>query len=162
MILESGYDKLNIRDIAKKCGIATGTFYNYFRSKQEIISSLFDSDWKALQQYIRSERNRDKLPVDQLEDLFVGLKKMITDVHSIWAAGFPDEFEAGTLDKVMAIKADLRKEFSLYIRDIIKGHVEEEQEDFIAGFITRVLFSYAYQHDSGFEQLRLVLSKIIE
>jgi AcrR family transcriptional regulator len=162
MILEQGYDKLNIRDIAKRCGIATGTFYNYFRSKQEIISSLLDSDWKTTIGYIRTKRDPGKTPVDQLEVMFKGLKKMVGDVHSIWAAGFPDDLEAGTLDKLSAIKTDLRKELSLYIREIITGHVVSEQEEFTADFIARVLFSYSYQADSGFEPLRLIFNKIIK
>ena len=37
---EKGYDNSTIRDIVRKTGLATGTFYNYFSSKQDIFAAL--------------------------------------------------------------------------------------------------------------------------
>lgn len=46
-----GIDKINIRTIAQKCGVATGTVYNYFCNKDEILLALTESYWhNALQQ----------------------------------------------------------------------------------------------------------------
>ncbi len=161
MILEKGYENLNIRDIAKRCGIATGTFYNYFRSKQEIVSSLLDADWKAFRLSILRQTNTDQPPMGQLELMYVNLKEMIADIHSIWAAGFPEDLESGTMSKLQRIKKDLRAEFSQHITEVIRGHVEAEQEAFIADFIARVFFSYAYEAQTGFDALRPVLEKIL-
>jgi AcrR family transcriptional regulator len=46
MIAESGYADLNIRNIAVKCGIGTGTFYNYFSSKQEVVAAIVMHEWE--------------------------------------------------------------------------------------------------------------------
>lgn len=40
-----GYDKISIRSLAKCAGIATGTVYNYFGSKDEILLALTDEYW---------------------------------------------------------------------------------------------------------------------
>ena len=36
---ERGYENSTIRDIVRRTGLAAGTFYNYFSSKQEILST---------------------------------------------------------------------------------------------------------------------------
>jgi AcrR family transcriptional regulator len=45
-LFEKNYTQLNIRDIAKSCGIGIGTFYNYFPNKEEFISEIFRDDWR--------------------------------------------------------------------------------------------------------------------
>ncbi|MBC7184721.1 MAG: TetR/AcrR family transcriptional regulator [Marinobacter sp.] len=37
---ERGYDNSTIRDIVRRSGLAAGTFYNYFASKQDIFAAL--------------------------------------------------------------------------------------------------------------------------
>jgi AcrR family transcriptional regulator len=161
MILQDGYEKLNIRDIARNCGIATGTFYNYFRSKQEIISSLLASDWEKMYRFVQRHMKTDKPVLDQLEDVFNDLKHMMHNVHEIWAGGFPDDLESGTMNKLQEIKADLRKQFTDCIRLIIEGHTPKEKEAFASDLIARVFFSYAYEDEAGFESLRDVLEKLL-
>jgi len=162
MILENGYDKLNMRDIAKRCGIATGTFYNYFRSKQAIVASLLDADWKVFRQSLQVKTDETQPPVRQLETLFVNLKKLTNDVHSIWAAGFPDDLESETLSKLQHVKKDLREEFSQNVIGVIRGHVAEEREEFMAGFITKMFFCYVYDGKTEFEALRPILEKLLD
>ena len=41
-----GIDAVNIRSIAKRAGIASGTVYNYFLSKDEILLALTEEYWK--------------------------------------------------------------------------------------------------------------------
>jgi len=162
MILEKGYGQLNIRDIAKKCGIATGTFYNYFCSKQAAIAALMEEDWKAFRQYIAEHSHEDKPPVERLEILFGDLKQMLQSVHRIWRAGFPDDFESGTLNRLYSIKQQLHKDFAQHIRSLIAGHIDPEQEVYAADIITRLFFSFAYEQSASFEQLRYFLTRILD
>ena len=39
---ELGYDTATVRDIIRRTGLAAGTFYNYFRSKEEVFAALAD------------------------------------------------------------------------------------------------------------------------
>jgi len=36
----NGYEKCTIMDIIKEVGIAKGTFYHYFKSKQEVLDAV--------------------------------------------------------------------------------------------------------------------------
>ena len=40
-----GIDAVNIRTIAQRAGIATGTMYNYFSNKDEILLALTEEYW---------------------------------------------------------------------------------------------------------------------
>jgi AcrR family transcriptional regulator len=163
MVIENGYNKVSIRDIAKECGIATGTFYNYFRSKQEILSALLAGDWDRMQRYITSLTADSSLPpIRQLEEIFHSLKDMMRAVHQLWALGFPDDFMSESMNKMALIKRQLRTDMSKTIARIIHSHVEEEKESFLADFIARMFFSYAYEESSRFNDLRFVLEKFTQ
>ena len=38
---DSGFEAVTVRDIIRRTGLASGTFYNYFRSKEEVAAALF-------------------------------------------------------------------------------------------------------------------------
>lgn len=39
---EKGYDKCSVNDILNRIGIAKGTFYHYFKSKEELLDALIE------------------------------------------------------------------------------------------------------------------------
>lgn len=46
MMLENQNDNFSLRMIAKECGIAVGTIYNYFENKEMLIAKIHLEDWK--------------------------------------------------------------------------------------------------------------------
>ena len=44
-IEEVGYGSLNIRTVAKNCGVGVGTVYNYYCSKDELVAAFLLEDW---------------------------------------------------------------------------------------------------------------------
>jgi len=46
VLLESGYDALTMRAVASGCGIAVGTVYNYFASKELLCARVMLRDWQ--------------------------------------------------------------------------------------------------------------------
>lgn len=40
---EMGYEAANVRDIIRRTQLASGTFYNYFKSKEEVFDALHDN-----------------------------------------------------------------------------------------------------------------------
>lgn len=43
-----GYSELTMRSIAKECGIAVGTLYNYFSSKEYLVGCVVLEDWTKI------------------------------------------------------------------------------------------------------------------
>ena len=46
-IAERGYKNTTIRSVAAECGIAVGTVYNYFPSKEMLVAAFMYEDWQA-------------------------------------------------------------------------------------------------------------------
>jgi len=55
VLSEEGYAAFSMRNIATQCGIAPGTIYNYFHSKDDMISALVEEDWKVMLVDIRQK-----------------------------------------------------------------------------------------------------------
>ncbi|MDC7289429.1 TetR/AcrR family transcriptional regulator [Blautia schinkii] len=71
-----GIEAVNIRSIAKKAGIASGTVYNYFSNKDEILLALTEEYWKQTLQEMKTEITADSF-CGQLQQIFYYLKERI-------------------------------------------------------------------------------------
>lgn len=48
MLIEYGYNQLNIRTLVKNCNISIGTFYNNFNSKGDLVINILNNDWNEI------------------------------------------------------------------------------------------------------------------
>ena len=71
-----GIGAVNIRSIARKAGVATGTVYNYFSSKDEILLALTEEYWAGTLLEMRGAITARSF-CGQLEEIFDFLKKRI-------------------------------------------------------------------------------------
>lgn len=45
LIQQQGWSAVNIRSVAKACGVSVGSIYNYFASKDELVSATVERIW---------------------------------------------------------------------------------------------------------------------
>lgn len=90
IVFEEGADKLNIRYLAKKCGIATGSVYNYFSSKSELIFAVVEEFWKTVFHQDVCKMQGDISFVEFFETVYLRLCANLQDFRSI----FMSQFEA--------------------------------------------------------------------
>jgi AcrR family transcriptional regulator len=57
---ELGYGATTVRDIVRATPLASGTFYNYFKSKEEIFQAIQDESALRIRPKLREERARAK------------------------------------------------------------------------------------------------------
>jgi AcrR family transcriptional regulator len=57
---ERGYSATNVRDIIRATPLASGTFYNYFRSKEEVFQALCDEAERIVEPAMRDARKKAK------------------------------------------------------------------------------------------------------
>jgi AcrR family transcriptional regulator len=55
---EIGYDAASVRDIIGRTGLASGTFYNYYRSKEEIAQAIASDAATRLRPILRTHREQ--------------------------------------------------------------------------------------------------------
>jgi AcrR family transcriptional regulator len=61
-----GFHACRVSDIADEAGVAYGLVYHYFRSKEEVLDTLFTERWDLLLDVIRDTDAQDLAPRDKL------------------------------------------------------------------------------------------------
>jgi AcrR family transcriptional regulator len=56
--LDEGYEAITIRDVVRRSGLAAGTFYNYFETKEEVFRALLEERFAHLTQALSEIRRR--------------------------------------------------------------------------------------------------------
>ena len=57
---ELGYEAATVRDIIRRTGLASGTFYNYYRSKEEVFEALADDGARRFRPILREQFERER------------------------------------------------------------------------------------------------------
>ena len=65
-----GYGATSVRDIIRKTGLASGTFYNYFKSKEEVFEALMDDGMRRIRPRLRAERIRSRTFEDFIRNAY--------------------------------------------------------------------------------------------
>lgn len=135
LIIEKGYRKTSVEDITTEAGIAKGSFYTYFKSKDSLICTLMsekdDKFYKKLNEKMKFSKTLEEkiknyvehyliIPIEDVDYMLV----MITMIRSIDSVG--DEI----LNRIKEDKIRRKEE----VIKILKGHKElldiSEEADF--------------------------------
>jgi TetR/AcrR family fatty acid metabolism transcriptional regulator len=65
-----GYPETKVAEIASEAGVAEGTLYNYFASKEDLLLALFDEKWGWIINEIRKKISRLNDPNKKLKAIF--------------------------------------------------------------------------------------------
>ena len=86
---ELGYDTATVRDIIRRTGLAAGTFYNYYRSKEEVFAALADDGARRFNPILKALRAEGLGFEEFAEKAIVAYFDFIADEHTNWAARRP-------------------------------------------------------------------------
>lgn len=62
LFAEQGYDKTSLREIAERLGVTKAAVYYHFRTKEEIVGSLFDDQLTAITELVEWGRSQPSGP----------------------------------------------------------------------------------------------------
>ncbi len=170
LLAQEGYESLNMRTIAGASGIATGTVYNYFRAKDEIVFALMNEDWNraldsmdsALAEKLASGPPPSaKERAGCLEIIFSFLKDFIHTYKGVWiilAAAPPEEKSPLVRHHDKAIFMD---ELAQRVKKIWSP-ASDKDYGFALSFVCRSLATYAQEGDCDFVQLFGILGNVME
>jgi AcrR family transcriptional regulator len=66
-----GFKDTNVSDITKSVGIGTGTFYNYYSSKEELFMAIFMEENEKLKKKILKSIELEKDPLSLVKELML-------------------------------------------------------------------------------------------
>lgn len=67
----NGFKDTNVSDITKTSGIGTGTFYNYYSSKEELFMEIYLEENEKLKKKIMKSVNMDQEPGSVVKELML-------------------------------------------------------------------------------------------
>ncbi len=83
-LIEKNYKELNIRDIAKNCNIAIGTFYNYFSNKEEFVSEIFKDDWRNTLNLAERLKTSEEPLKEKIRKIYISMQDFVDKYISIF------------------------------------------------------------------------------
>lgn len=144
---EQGFDSINMRSVAKECGVAVGSLYNYYPTKGDLLTATVQSVWEEIM--IPFLTFNEALPfLDLIKVFYETIKRGSDQFPSFFtnhALGFSsEEKKRGKLEMVlffdqlskrflMALKSD-----PLYDADVFNTTFTEEH---LLSFVFRNLMA---------------------
>lgn len=166
LLAEQGYEHLGMRAIAARSGLATGTLYNYYRAKDEIVYALMLEDWEATLARMDAavdgaggEPSRTR-SAGSLLPMFQALRDFFATYHAVWSAMAATPREEKS-EVVRGYRSDhFRRQFEDRIRKVLPPGGNPEDVDFLAGFLARVLSAYALERDVDLGRLETLVLRL--
>nr|WP_281417319.1 TetR/AcrR family transcriptional regulator [Clostridium mobile] len=128
LFLKKGYKAVDMKMIAKECGIAVGTLYNYYPNKKELYISILKESWNDTFIKLDSVLESSLLPKEKANEVINILYSDIENRQGIGKELRNDNIKDLSNDKrVTEFKETLIKKIELSISKLEKK--EEFKED---------------------------------
>lgn len=167
MVADEGIQAINMRNVARQCGVAVGSVYNYFPSKNDLMIATIDAIWREIIQRI-SECHASSGFLENVENLFYSVKSggekypFFFSVHSMSVAKSGKDKGRETMNQYFtSIKADLL--FSLQADERVDMKFFSEkctQSDFVE-FVFSNLISLLIQEQESCDLLLQIIKAAI-
>jgi AcrR family transcriptional regulator len=112
---ELGYEAATVRDIIRRTGLASGTFYNYYKSKEEVFDALADDGARRFRPILRAESDK----ATDFESFLRGAVRAYFDFlegeHETWRVDRPagEIFpHARATPEIVAVFGEVREAFA--------------------------------------------------
>jgi AcrR family transcriptional regulator len=160
MLKETGYSTLSIRNIAAGCGVATGTVYNYYSSKNEIIAEILLNEWNLMLRRMDQSTKAYPNVTDKLEIMFNELNYFMINVHGFDVYHIDNDSNMD-MSKIKEKKIFLINQLSEKILSFINANNNANDEVMnICNIISTLLISYS-NNNFEFSKLHLSLSALV-
>jgi AcrR family transcriptional regulator len=173
LLASEGYDSLGMRSIASASGIATGTIYNYYAAKDEIVYAVMLEDWKIALEGMDADmgglaadpgcEDERGFRAGKLRRIFSRLRNFTGAYSEVWRrmALLPNEEKSPRVrcyDRTLFME-----ELSIRIRRAISPDEDcgiDENARFCVDLVARIFSLYAMERDFDYSRLETVLKRI--
>ena len=151
-IAERGYTATTIRSVAAECGIAVGTVYNYFDSKDMLIASFMLDDWLLSINLIRNA------PAADSREYLFAVYSTLRQFSDKYSSLFSDKEAAKAYHTAFGERhKQLRAQLADLMRPICSGSCGS---DFTCEFVAESMLTWTMA-GRDFDSIYEVIKKII-
>ncbi len=155
-LFKHGYAEMTLRSVANSCGIAVGTIYNYFPSKDALVGSIVAEDWT------RSRAEMEE-KCDCAESLQQGIRAMydgLTVFSDLYAPVWADYMQSGnSMEHFGDRHLMLRRQIEQMLSRMFTRFGQQAEKDLIP-LISELIISAAVQKDIEYHQLQKIINRI--
>lgn len=143
ILINDGYNALNIRDLAKRCNIGIGTFYNYYESKDIIVSAIIRTDWdKVINLTGKKIKESDFNFKEKLHILYNGINEFLEDYLDTFMVMMTDRSRNPSYktDKILVPYENIVKEVLIFHKNNKDISYEIEDEKLARIILNNIIF----------------------
>ncbi len=115
LFMERGYEATTVSDIVQEVGVAQGTFYYYFPSKEEILEAIIEKDMAALEDDARLITQDPQLDpaskINAMVNSIIGIsssrKEIMDYLHKESNAVMHEKMERHLIERLVPLMAEV-------------------------------------------------------
>ncbi|KAF1085701.1 putative acrEF/envCD operon repressor [Sporotomaculum syntrophicum] len=167
LFIKYGLDKTSIDDLVQACGIAKGSFYKFFSSKEELFYVIIQQQ-EEIKNRLIGEHMQEKLPPKELISSFLHMAFAMADENPL----LQQWFKEGVAERVKRkLPKHLVRDFSqdhtqdgiAFVEALIQRDVFKEQSpEVINGVLHAIMLLRLHKEEIGAELFPKVMSVIID
>ena len=153
---EQGYAAVTMRAIAKECGIAVGTFYNYYPSKDAMLAACLLHDWQTALASAGERTAAAQSAEEAVGAVFDAVRAFQEQNRSIFSDEGARSSAAGALQ---SRHAQLRAQIAALLEAPCRRFSDAPDAAFLAEFAAESILSWSGT-DISFPQLWTLLKRL--
>ena len=161
-----GFENTSISDIANKAGVAKGTLYHYFQSKEDLLQAIFGRGAQEIEEIMTIARQEGD-PRERLENMLAALFNSIESHYDFWRLYLSLMTQINTYDTARKLMTELMHHHVVVVAHLFKemGKAHPEEEAFLMGATLDGAFLHYFQVGDQYPLHRirdLIIAKYLE
>lgn len=153
MMLET-HEPVTVRSVASATGIAVGTFYNYFESKEYLMAVVMLRDWNESIEVLKTEvRSLD--PAMGVKKVFFCIRDFTERYRHTWIEG-----SANT--EVIRHRVARHGSLVAAIKGCIDGFNPEPGDPYLNEFLAEIIIKFASDPGCSFDDFNRMALKLLQ
>lgn len=130
---ELGYEASTVRDIIRRTGLAAGTFYNYYKSKEEVYVALSAEGARRFAPVLKAQRAKAPDWETFVRYAIHAYFNFLADAHQSWLAKRPpDEPHPKVHGETPEMAAVFNEVREAIMAEVERGHAPHADPDYVA------------------------------
>lgn len=158
---EGGFEAVRLRDVAEASGVALGTLYRYFRSKEDILVFLLSEEMEALERVLAERPPRGDSPRERVMGVFgVATRGLTGRPH--FARALLRAVSAGEPETTVKVASFHLRAGKLVLDALAGGEPADEHLEHAAVVLQQVWFASLVGWTGGLHDAKAVLAQVDE